>query len=114
MMFFPVYFSLRGPVITHQIDDKVTRFYGFNTRTDFENSANAIGPKRGREIEPDPVVSPARHDVSWVDWEGDYLKDNLVRRRGSNIRRLNATRHFLRRPITLQLGLFHDEYLSPS
>ena len=52
-MFFPVYFSLRGPVITHQIDDKVTWFQCFDTRTDFENAANALGSKRGREIEAD-------------------------------------------------------------
>jgi hypothetical protein len=56
---FPSYLSLLGPVVTHQIDDKVTWFHCFDTRTDFENAANALGPQRGREIEPNPVDTEA-------------------------------------------------------
>jgi hypothetical protein len=107
-MMFQSYLSLLGPVVSHQIDDKVTWFCCFDARTDFENAANALGPKRGREIEPYPVVPSTRHDVGGVDGESNYLKDNLPWPSRSNVWHFNATRHFLWQAIVLQLDLFHE------
>jgi hypothetical protein len=104
------YLSPLGPVVTHQIDDKGTWFHRFDTWTDFKNPANALGPKRGGEIEPNPVVPHTRHDVGGVDGEGNYLKDNIAWPSRSNVWHFNATRHLLRQAIALQLDLFHDNF----